>query len=71
MTRQYFSNVTAGNVKFAVSQWPILIHSIFLYETQVYGDNPILEILHSRLKKISRDNRILVDKKVSDFVLSW
>jgi len=66
-----FFHVTAGIVKFAVSQWPISHPLNFSYETRLYGGNTILEILHSRLKKISRDNIILVDQKVSDFVLSW
>ena len=60
-----------GNVKFAVSQWPNSHTLIFLYETRLYRGNAVLGILYSRLKKIIRDNRMLVDKKSSDFVLSW
>ena len=40
-----------GNVKFAVSQWPISHAYNFLYETRLYRGNAILEILYSRLKK--------------------
>ena len=59
------------NLKFAVSQW-LNSHTFnFLYEIQLYGGNAILEMLYSRLKKIIRDSRVLVDKKESDFVLSW
>jgi len=43
----------------------------FLYEIRLYRGNAILEMLYSRLKKIIRDSRVLVDKKESDFVLSW
>ena len=42
----------------------------FLYEIRLYDGNTILEMLYSRLKKIIRDSRVLVDKKESDFVLS-
>ena len=66
-----FFHVTAGNVKFSVNQWPTSHPFSFLYETRLYRSNAILEILCSRLKKIVRDSRILVDKKASDFVLSW
>jgi len=66
-----FFHVTAGNVMYAVSQWPNSHPFNFLYETRLYRDNAILEILYSELKKIIRDSRILVDKKASDFVLSW
>jgi len=61
-----------GIVKFAVSQWPNS-HTckFFLCETRPYRGNAILEILYSRLKKIIRESRMLVDKKASDFVLSW
>jgi len=37
---------------------------------RLYRGNAILEILYSRLKKINRNSRILVDEKASDFVLS-
>jgi len=66
-----FSHVTAGNVKFAVSQWPTSQPFNFLYETRLYRGNAILKILYRRLEKIVRDSRILVDEKASDFVLSW
>jgi len=69
--QRWFFHVTAGNIKFAVINRQFLIHSIFLHVTRVYRGNAILEILYSRLKKIVRDSRILVDKKASDFVLSW
>jgi len=42
----------------------------FFYETPLYCGKEILEIPYSRLKNIIRDSRIMVDKKVSDFVLS-
>jgi len=70
MTRQYFPH-HSGKVKFAVSQRPTSHPLNFLYETRVYRGNAILEILYRRLKKIIRDSRILVDKKASDFLLSW
>jgi len=41
-----------------------------LYEIGLYGGNAILEMLYSRLKKIIRGRRVVVDKKESDFVLS-
>jgi len=68
-----FFHVTAGNTKFAVSQWPNFQPFKFLYETRLYGGNAILEmgLLCSRLKKIITDSRILVDEKAFDFVLSW
>jgi len=48
-----FFHVTAGNVKFAVSQLPNSFSFIFLYETRptVYRGNAMLEVLYSRLKK--------------------
>jgi len=54
-----FAHVTAGNVKFAVSQWPNSHPFTFLYETQQYRVNAILKILNS----IIRNSRMLVVKK--------
>jgi len=59
-----------GNVKFAVSQWQNS-HTFNLYEIRLYRGNAILEMLYSKVKKIIRDSKVLVDKKESDFVLSW
>jgi len=70
MIRQYCPR-HSGKVKFAVSQRPNSHPFNFLYETWLYRGNAILEILSSKLKKIIRDSRILADKKVSDFLLSW
>ena len=47
-----FFHVTAGNVKFAVRQWPNFHTFNLLYETRLYRGNAILEILYSRLKKL-------------------
>jgi len=66
-----FFHVAAGNVKFAVSQWPNSQPLNFLYETRLYRGNATLDILYRKLKKSIRDSRILVDEKASDFVLSW
>jgi len=64
-------HVTAGDVKFAVSQWPNSHPFNFLYEKRLYGGNEILKILYSRLKKIIRDSRILVDTKAYNILVSW
>ena len=56
-------HVTAGNVKFAVGQWPNFHPCNFLYETRLYRGNAVSEIPYSRLKKINRDSWIMVDKK--------
>jgi len=64
-----FFHVTAGNMKFAVSQWPTSHPFNFLYETRLYRGKTDLKILYSRLKKLIRDSRILVVTKASDFVL--
>ena len=45
-----FFHVTAGNVKFAVSQWSNSHLFNFLYETRLFRGNAILEILNSKLK---------------------
>jgi len=63
-------HVTAGNLKFAVSQSPNSHPFNFLYETRLYHGNAILDILYSRLKTIIGDSRILVHRKASDFLLS-
>ena len=44
-----------------------ILHSIFCTKR----GNAILEISYSGLKQIFRDSKILVDKKASDFVVSW
>ena len=66
-----FFHVATVNGKFAVSQWPNFHPFNLLNETPLYRCNAILEISYSRLKKIIRDSRIMVDKKAFDFVLSW
>jgi len=43
----------------------------FFYETRLYRGNAVVKILYSSSKKIIRDSRMLVDKKASDFVLSF
>ena len=67
--RTIFFHVTARDVKFAVSQRPNSHPFNSLYEKRLHGGNEIFEILYSRLKKIIRDSRILVDTK--DFLVSW
>jgi len=55
-----FFHVTAGNVKFAVSQLPNSQPLNFLYETRLYRGNAILDILFSSLTKNIRDSRIFL-----------
>ena len=43
--QKIFFHVTAGNVKFAVSQWPNFQPLNFLCETRLYRGNAVLEIL--------------------------
>jgi len=43
----------------------------FFYETRLYRGNAIVKMLYSSSKKIIRDSRLLVDKKASDFMLSF
>jgi len=66
-----FFHVTAGNVKFAVSQDQILIHSIFVRKATILRSrNFRYRLLYVGWKSFIRDSRILIDKKTSDFVLS-
>jgi len=71
MVRQCFSTSQRETWSLQWANDQILRNSFILYETPLYRGNAILDILYSRLKKIIRDSRILVDEKASDFVLSW
>ena len=60
-------HVTAGNAKFAVSQWPTS-PADFLYETRLWRGNAISEIFYSRLKKTLLETAMGRQKK---HLISW
>jgi len=63
MIRQYFPRHSGKREVCRESMTKFSSIQIFLYETRLHRGNAILEILYSRLKKIIRDSRMLVDKK--------